>query len=179
MIKSGAFDRLLLRPRSAAFQVAAHEVQIRRIARLIVGFSVMFWASSALSVEWSVARFALLGAALIGGTCLFCGLYVLSATLSFWTIESLEIINCVTDGGRETAQYPLSIYRPWFRRFFTFAIPLACFSYYPVLAILGRPDPLGAPDWFLWTAPALGIVFLIICLQVWRIGVRHYCSTGS
>jgi ABC-2 type transport system permease protein len=43
------------------------------------------------------------------------------------------------------SQYPLEIYRPWFRRFFLFVIPLGCVSYLPGVAILGRPDPLGTP----------------------------------
>ena len=28
-------------------------------------------------------------------------------------------------------------------------------------------------------APLAGPVFLVVCLQVWRFGVRHYRSTGS
>ncbi len=89
-------------------------------------------------------------------------------------------MNTVTDGGRETAQYPLSIYRPWFRRFFTFVVPLACVSYFPAIAILGRRDgALGTPRWFQCAAPAIGVAFMLVCLQVWRIGVRHYRSTGS
>ena len=49
---------------------------------------------------------------------------MLQATLAFWTTETLEIVNTVSYGGVETAQYPLSIYRPWFRHFFTFVVPL-------------------------------------------------------
>lgn len=77
------------------------------------------------------------------------------------------------------AQYPLTIYRPWFRRFFTFVIPLACVNYFPALAILGRPDPLGMPVFLQWIAPLIGVGFLVVTLQVWKIGVRHYRSTGS
>jgi ABC-2 type transport system permease protein len=47
------------------------------------------------------------------------------------------------------------------------------------VAILGRADPLGAPAFVGWIAPLAGPVFLILSLQVWRIGVRHYRSTGS
>lgn len=89
-------------------------------------------------------------------------------------------MNTVTYGGTETGQYPLSIYAPWFRRFFTFVVPLACVTYFPVLAILGRDDPVAAsPEWFRWAAPLVGLVFLQATLQVWRVGVRHYRSTGS
>ena len=44
-----------------------------------------------------------------------------------------------TDGGVETTQYPLSIYEPWFRKVFTYVVPLGCVSYFPALAIMGRP----------------------------------------
>lgn len=89
--------------------------------------------------------------------------------------ESLEIVNTVTYGGVETAQYPLTIYRPWLRKFFTAVIPLACVNYFPALAILGRPAPFALP----WVSPIVGLAFLAITLQVWQAGVRRYQSTGS
>ena len=128
MVKSGDFDRLLLRPRSTAFQVAAGNLPLHRAGRLLNGAIVLLCAVTALDVVWTPARIALLGFAIIGGMCLFCGLFVLQATLAFWTTETLEIMNTVTYGGTETGQYPLSIYAPWFRKFFTFVVPLACVS---------------------------------------------------
>ncbi len=180
LVKSGEFDRFLLRPRSTALQVAARELQLVRIGRLAQGLIVLLWAASALNLEWTVARLALLVFAVLGGACLFGGLFILQATLAFWTTEGLEVMNSFTYGGTQTGQYPLSIYRPWFRRFFTFVVPLACVSYFPALAILGREDPVvGGPPWFGWLAPLIGLVFLAVCLQVWKLGVRHYTSTGS
>lgn len=180
LVKTGDFDRLLLRPRSAALQVAAREVQAMRIGRLIQGAIVLAASTHALGVVWTAAHFALLGFAILGGACLFVGLFVLQATMAFWTVETLELMNALTYGGTETAQYPLSIYAPWFRRLFTLVVPLACVSYFPALALLGRSDAaLGCPDWFRWTAPAVGMAFLAISLLLWRVGVRHYRSTGS
>jgi len=80
---------------------------------------------------------------------------------------------------REAWQYPVAIYRTWFRRFFTVIIPLACISYFPAMAILGKDDPLGSPVIFQWLSPLLGFVFLAVCLRVWRFGIRQYASTGS
>ncbi len=180
MVKRGDFDRLLLRPRSTALQVGAQELLLMRIGRLSQGLIVLLWAAAALDVEWSIPRVALALFAVLSGTCLFVGLFVLQATLAFWTTESLEVMNTITYGGNETAQYPLSIYRPWFRKFFTFVVPLACVTYFPALAILGRDDTaLNSPIWFRWSAPLIGVLFLGITLQVWRFGVRHYRSTGS
>ena len=95
-----------------------------------------------------------------GGVALFVGILVLQATLAFWTVESLEIVNVLTYGGVQAAQYPLNIYATWFRRLLTFGVPLACVAYYPVLAILKRSDPLGAPDWLLPLTPVAGFAFL-------------------
>ena len=179
MIRSGEFDRLLLRPRAAALQVAASQLQLMRLGRLIQGLIVLLWAASRLNLNWSPGRVSLVVAAIAGGACIFAGLFILSATMAFWTIDSLEIVNCVTYGGVETAQFPLAIYKSWFRRFFTFVVPLACINYFPALAILGRATSAGVPAWTAWLSPALGVLFLVLTLQVWKLGVRHYNSTGS
>jgi ABC-2 type transport system permease protein len=178
-VKNGDFDRLLLRPRSTALQVACQEFQLLRLGRLATGLLTLFWGASVLQVGWDIAKVVLLLGAILGGACVFYGLFVLQATLCFWTVESLEIMNAVTYGGTETAQYPLTIYRPWFRRFFTYVVPLACMNYIPVSALLNRGAALGVPVWLQWTAPLVGVVFLIVSLQVWRLGERHYHSTGS
>lgn len=179
MVKSGDFDRLLTRPRSTALQIAGHELTLRRIVRLTQGVAILLWAALALDIAWTIPNLMLLLAAISGGAALFAGLVILQATLAFWTTETLEIMNTVTYGGLETTQYPMPIYRSWFRRFFTLVVPLACVSYFPAIAIMGIPDPLGSPLWFQYVSPIIGILFLIIALQIWKIGVRHYLSTGS
>jgi len=178
-VKSGDFDRLLLRPRSTALQLAGQELTLRRIGRLTQGLVVLLWAAHALELAWTPDKLLLILLTIVGGACLFYGLIVLQATLAFWTTESLEIVNTVTYGGVETAQYPLAIYRTWFRRFFTYVIPLACVSYFPALAVMEVADPLGSPLWFQYAAPFIGIAFLLLALRVWRFGVRRYVSTGS
>jgi ABC-2 type transport system permease protein len=182
MVRTGDFDRLLLRPRSTVLQLAGHELTIKRVGRLLQGLFVLLWATTALpvqSVQWTAAKVALLVSAMAGGTCLFFGLVVIQATIAFWTTETLEIMNSLTYGGEFAAEYPMSIYRPWFRRFFTFVVPLAGANYLPGLAILGKPDPLGTPVVLGWLSPLSGPLFLLLSLQLWRVGVRRYCSTGS
>lgn len=179
MVKSGDFDRLLLRPRSTALQLAGYELTLRRIGRLIQGLIVFSWASYTLDIAWSVPKVYLVFIAIFGGACLFIGLMIIQATIAFWTTESLELMNTMTYGGVETAQYPLPIYRIWFRKFFTYIIPLACVNYLPSLAILERGDPMGLPVILQWVAPLICILFLIVALQIWKIGVRHYRSTGN
>jgi len=178
-VKGGDFDRMLLRPRSTVLQLAGQELTLRRVGRFAQALIVFVWASHALAIDWTAAKCLLLLITVLGAASLFYGLIVLQATMCFWTTESLEIMSSVTYGGVETAQFPLAIYRPWFRRFFTFVVPLACVGYYPTLGLLERADPLGSPAYVHWLTPLVGFCFLGFCLQIWRVGVRHYRSTGS
>jgi ABC-2 type transport system permease protein len=114
--------------------------------------------------------------AFIGTTCLFYGLFVIQASLSFWTTETLELMNITTYGGVESGQYPMSIYKKGFRLFFTFVIPLGCVAYYPIASSLHIEDiPLEIGT----LLPLCGVAFLYAATKFWQLGVRHYHSTGS
>jgi len=178
-VRTGDFDRLLLRPRPLALQLMGHDFRISRLGRLLQGLMVVALATQQAGIVWSPATVALALFAVAGGVALFLGVLVLQGTLSFWTIESLEIANVLTYGSVQAAQYPLALYAAWFRRLLTFAVPVAGVSYYPVLVMLGRADPLGAPAWLGWVSPLAGFVFLWVSFGVWRLGLRHYASTGS
>jgi ABC-2 type transport system permease protein len=179
MVKSGEFDRMLVRPRGTILQVAGQELTLRRGGRLLQALIVLLWGSSQLGLVWTPARVAVCLGAVIGGGCMFTGIFVLQGTLTFWTTESLEIVNTVTYGGAETGQFPLSIYKPWLRLFFTFVVPLACVNYFPAHALLGRTAELGPGGGLAWLSPFVGVAFLLVACRVWQFGVRHYRSTGS
>jgi ABC-2 type transport system permease protein len=178
-VKTGNFDRLLVRPRSTVLQVAGHEFPLFRVGRLAQGLVVMIWAGTSLDLNWGVNEVLLLAVTLAATFVFFYALIICQAVLSFWTTESLEIMNTLTYGGVETAQYPMAIYHRWFRRFFTFVVPLACVSYFPVLAILQVDDPLGSTRAQQMAAPLAGFAFFGLSLLLWRFGVRRYTSTGS
>lgn len=178
-VKTGDFDRLLLRPRSPVLQLLGYELRLTRVGRLAQAAVVLAIAVSMLPVVWGLQEVLLLAAAILGGAALFIGLLVLQATLAFWTVESLEIANTLTYGGVQAAQYPIAIYSAWLRRFFTFVVPLACVAYFPLVAILGVADPMGAPRWLQVASPLAGPLFLAASLLVWRLGVRRYTSAGG
>lgn len=178
-VRTGDFDRVLLRPRSATLQLMGHDFRLRVLGRFAQGLAVIVVATRALDFQWDVDAVALTTWTIAGGVALFFGVLVLQATLAFWTVESLEVVNVVTYGGVQAAQYPLTFYTSWFRNFLIFVVPIACVAYFPVLAILHKADPLGAPHWLLPLTPAVGFVFLALSFAAWRVGVRKYTSTGT
>ncbi len=178
-VRTGSFDRLLLRPRTTALQLFGHELRLSRLGRFVEAVLVFMIGAVLTHLAFSPGAVLLLVWAVVGGAALFSGIMILGATLAFWTVESLEVMNVISYGGVEAAQYPLNIYAAWLREFLIFVVPIGCVAYFPVVAALGHADPLGAPAWFMWASPAAGFVFLGACLWIWGFGVRRYTSTGS
>jgi ABC-2 type transport system permease protein len=178
-VKTGDFDRLLVRPRSTVLQLLGYELRANRIGRLAQAMVVWAIGARLASVDWTIGGWATLLFAVMGGVALFSGILIMQATLAFWTVESLEIGNALTYGGVEAANYPLDIYVRWFRTFLTFVVPIACVSYFPVAVVLGHADRTGIAEWLARLTPALGFAFFGLSILVWRLGVRRYTSTGS
>ena len=179
LIRNGDFDRYLLRPRGTILQILGYEFTLKRVGRFSQGLVILFIGATHLYVQWTIGKIFVMIWAIFSGVCLFMGLIIIQATLAFWTTETLEIMNILTYGGIETAQFPMTIYLPWFRKFFTFVVPLACVNYFPVLLILEKPDPLGTTALFQYISPVAGILFLLAGFVFWNVGLRHYSSTGS
>lgn len=176
IVKNGEFDRLLLRPCSTLLQVASREFQLMRVGRFLQGLCVLIWGFNQNDLSFVSPATLIIITSILGTSCLFYGLFVLQATLSFWTVETLELMNITTYGGVEAGQYPITAYTPVFRLIFTFIIPLACVAYYPI-AVLLKHETL--PFWTAFLLPLTGSAFLYLSFKTWSFGVRHYRSAGS
>ncbi len=175
-VVKGEFDRILVRPRSTVLQVLGARFEFSRIGRFSQSIIVMIYALINLSIEWDFIKIITLLFMILSGVIIFTGVYMLGATLSFWTIQGIEAINIVTDGGREMSQYPLTIYKDWVKKFFTFIIPFGTVNYLPLMYIL---DKTNGNDYFYMVIPLFGMLFIIPSLMIWKFGVKHYKSTGS
>ena len=179
LIQSGEFDRYLLRPRSLVLQLFGYELTLRRMGRLGQGLLILVWAVRGLSLDWTAGKVLLLAYTIPCGVAFFTALLVFQSSFSIKAVKSLEFMNVLTYGGVQTAQYPLSVYTDFFRRFFTFFIPLGCVTYYPSLVILGKEDQLISWGGFGWVSPLAGPVFLVLALILFKRALTWYASTGS
>jgi ABC-2 type transport system permease protein len=178
-IVRGTFDRVLVRPRGALFQVMSEDVALRRVGRVAQAVLVLAIALQLLAIDWTVDKVVLLAVALVSGTAIYFAIFVLGAAFCFWTVQAKEATHVFTYGGDGLASYPLDIYRGSVRRFFTFVVPLAFVNYEPALYLLGRPDPLGLPDAARLLSPVAAVAMAALARFGWHQGIRHYQSTGS
>lgn len=175
IVSHGDFDRILVRPRNTILQVLGARFEFSRIGRLAMALIVLSIAIGGLAIPWNPLRILALILMVGCGALIFAGIFMLSATFCFWTLQGLEVLNIFTDGGREMSQYPLDIYKKEITRFFTFVIPFGTVNYLPLSYLLDRP---GSSPWHA-LAPLLSLLFLLPCCLLWRRGVRHYQSSGS
>lgn len=174
VLANGEFDRILVRPRSEVLQVLASRFELSRAGRLLQAVAVFLYSIPASGVVWSADKVLTLTLMVVCGTLVFSGLFVIYAALCFFTTEGLEFMNIFTDGGREFGAYPFSVYGKDVLRFLTFVIPLALFQYYPFLYLVGRSESI----WYM-LLPLVSLLFLVPCRLLFKIGLRHYKSTGS
>ncbi len=157
LVRQGGFDRILVRPVGSMIQVLGEDFQLRRLGQALQGLLVFGYALSSLDLAWTWDRL------------LYLPVVVLSAVLLFAALFSLEA----------TLQYPLHIFDVWLRRLFLSIIPLGLVIYTPSLFLLDKSDPHGLPTFTHFLAPFAAIAFALFARVAWRVGVRHYHSTGT
>lgn len=174
LIKKGNFDILLIRPENIYLQILGSEIEVTKISRLLATLGIFIYALIVNNITYSITNILILLASVIGSIITFASLMVIGAGICFYTIEGLEIVNIFTSGSREMGEYPMGIYNKKIKLIFTFAIPLACFNYYPVLYVLGRSDNL-----LFALSPLFTIVIVIFSILFFNHSLKHYQSSGS
>ena len=178
-VRKGSLDLLLLRPASVTLQVLGSKFVLRRFGRIAQGIVALGIAFTLTDIRWTVLKIAYLPVVFVSIVAFFGGLFIVGATITFWTVESIEAINILTYGGAEMMSYPMHIYGRGMRRFFTYVVPAILLTYYPALYFLDKPDPLGFPSFAPYLSPVAGFGTLVAALAFWRFGLRHYESTGT
>ena len=178
-VRAGTLDAVLVRPLGAFPQLVLMDLPLRKALRVVLAFVVLAVAVRIGDIDWTPARVALLIVAPPAGAVFFGAIFVLSASLAFWWVESGDVGNAFTYGGRDFTAYPVPVYGGWFRAVFAYGLGFGFVAYHPALALLGRADPLGLPAWTGWLSPLVALVAAGTAAAVWRVGIRHYRSTGS
>lgn len=173
-ISNGEFDRIMVRPRNEILQVLSSKIEFTRVGRMIQAIVMLVYGIAKSDVIWSMDKVITVIFMIIAGALVFSGLFLIYAAFCFFTTQGLEFMNIFTDGAREHGKYPIGIYGKRVLQFCTFIIPFALVQYYPLLYILDKQAKL-----YYRFLPLLACMFIIPCYVFWRVGVKHYKSTGS
>ena len=174
LIIKGDFDLLLIKPRSIYMQIFGSNICYAKISRVIVSLILVIYSSIHIIDSFNLLRVIMLINMFIGSVIIFLSVFILGASMSFVTIQGLEIINIITNGSKQVSQYPIKIYNKAFRFIFTFIIPIALINYYPISYLNNNSSNL-----LLLVYPLVSILFLIFSIFIFKLGMNKYSSTGS
>ena len=177
-VQRGEFDALILRPRPLLTQVMVSQLDPRRLGSFSVGVIAVVVAASRLNIQWTLVKVLLLCEVVLGSMLLLLGLFMIEATVSFFSVKSIEMVNVLTYGGRSACQYPVDVYPGVLRVLFTYLAPFAMCMHWPVSFVIGQPM-MTLPTWGYFLTPLAGVAFFAVMVRIWYIGVKHYRSTGT
>lgn len=172
-IRSGSFDRFLVRPIDPLFHLLADRFCHDGIGNFLVGFALVAHSVRVLGIASSPLNLLALVVAVLSGGAIFIALNMITGTSAFWIMDAVPVIRVVFDF-HLFAQYPLNMYPRLIGILLTWLIPYGFASFFPASLLLGREY-----GWLAWLSPLVAIVLLTIGYQVWKVGLRHYSSTGS
>lgn len=172
-IRTGQFDRFLVRPLDPLFHLIADRFCYDGVGNFLVGLGLLLTAMSSLQIDWTPLIAAYLLMAVLSGGLIFIALNLLTCVSAFWIMDSVPVTRVVFDN-HLFAQYPLSIYPKAIGVWLTWVIPYGFASFYPASYLLGKD--IGA---LAWLGPVVAAALLALAYAAWRFGLRFYSSTGS
>jgi ABC-2 type transport system permease protein len=172
-IRTGGFDRFLVRPIDPLFHLLADRFCHDGIGNFLVGAFLVAWSFARLGIAWTVGRIGFLVLTVLAGGAIFVALNLITSVSAFWIVESIPVTRAVFET-HEFAKYPLTIYPRAISILLTWLVPYGLASFYPASFLLGRQAGLLA-----WASLPVSAVLLLVGYRFWLFGLRHYTSTGS
>jgi len=172
-IRTGGFDRFLVRPIDPLFHLLADRFCQDGLGNFIIGLILVITAGGPLGIFASAGKVAYLAIAVLSGGLIFIALNLITCVSSFWIMDSVPVTRAIFDN-HLFAQYPLNIYPRAVNFILTWLIPYGFASFYPASYLLDRDASL-----IVWLAPVMAVSLLLLGYGFWRFGLRHYSGTGS
>ena len=175
LVRTGELDRLLIRPRSIFLQVLGYQFQFNKLGRILFAGAVLVYALATAPIVWSVMSVVVILLMIFGSIIIFAGMFLIYSSFSIFTVEGIEVMNVITNGGRDLAEYPIDVYSGFFRKFFTYIVPLGVVNYLPLQYLLGFENA----NLIYALSPLFSIVFFAVCFILFKWSLTKYKSTGS
>lgn len=178
VIRSGDFDRYLVRPVHPFIQLVARRFPLPSVGDIGIGIGVLAVAAAYAPVDWDVPSIGYLLAAVAGGTLVEAAILTSITALEFRLLSTFMFKEFV-DGILTTfGPYPLHVLNRAASYALTFVLPLAFIAYFPVTTLLGRTDELTVPVALAAAAPLVGAVAFAGSFWFFVRQLRHYQSPG-
>ena len=179
MVISGDFDSMLIRPLNPLYHLIAKNFTYGFMGHIALSLVVFGICLNHLNISWSVANLIWIVLDLLGAILIQSAMFILGGSLSFWIMNSAQVVYSFTFGFRRFIDYPISIYNSFLRVILTFIIPYAFVNFYPSIYFLNKSGDTVFHPILQYGTPIVGVIFIVVAYKIWTLGIKHYESSGS
>ncbi len=174
LIVDGSFDLLLIRPRNLYLQIIGSDIYYEKITRVLSTLVLFIYSSIKVLNNFNIEKLFMLLTMILGSFIVIMSLFIIGASVTFYTIQGIEFINIFTDGTKHVCQYPMGIFNKIVRGIFTFLIPITLLNYYPIEYLTGRTT-----NNIYIIYPIIPCLLIIPAVLIFKVGLKKYKSSGS
>jgi ABC-2 type transport system permease protein len=170
-------DQLLIRPVSPLLLLLTRNLDLSRIGGIVQGMAVLAISLWGLHTQGKdiLLLLGFLPVAIVSGSAVYFAISLCTAASSFWTQQIKDLQTFTIYAPANAANYPVSLYPGWLKWLFFSILPIAFMNYVPMLTLLDK----GGSWYYPLLTPVAAIVAVWLGICFWRVGIRHYHSTGS
>lgn len=179
MVRDGSFDSVLIKPLSPFIFMVCKGFQHTFLGHVVVAIILFCISVKNCNYIHRAQDVLLVVIVLLCSFIIHSCMMVIISSLSFWIIKTNTLFEIVIYNVRNFVNYPLSIYNILIRGLLTFVIPYAFVNYYPLSAIKDIHN--GQNSGIMLLVISIGVTILMFGLTcfIWKIGIKHYNSTGN
>jgi len=173
-VRSGDFDRYLIRPVSPLFHVLFERFSLESISELTAGIVALSIALKDLPLNLHVGNIALFICILPFSLLTQVGSMLLPCSAAFWTKRSGNIVG-MANRFADLGANPANVYARVVRESITYVFPVAFIAYYPCVYFLRGENPL----FNLGGTVIAGVLLFSAAVFFFNRGIKIYESAGS
>lgn len=180
LVRSGNFDRFLLRPRGILYQLIFCDADwFAAMGHGGLGIVLFIFSANKVHISWNFYHVVYLIAAIIGGVLIQGAIFLVLATMNIYLLETNSIKELFYWNMRKFAGYPISIFSKYIQAIMIYVVPFAFVNYFPTQFFLRKSDGVHFPQYFMYLSPLVGIVLFALAYGFWKFSLIYYKSSGN
>jgi ABC-2 type transport system permease protein len=172
-VRQGTLDFTLTKPEDAQLLVSVCEFRVWKLCDVALGAGVLAIALARLSVDLGPGHALAFGIALLAGSAIVYGFWIVLASCAFWFVR-VENLMMIFWSMYTAGRWPVGIYPTWLRWTLTLVVPVAFAVTVPAEAVAGRLELASLAG-----AVALAVALLAGSRALFRLGLRRYSGASA
>ncbi len=178
MVKSGEFDRLLVRPVHPILQIMTQGHPLPAVGEFIPAIGLFLITFTYVSISWNVISIAILLLFVLSGAIIEWSVFLFLSAFDFYFVETRRLKEIPSVFLFEATKYPIHIFGKFFPLILTYILPYAFIAYYPTHYFFN--ETLEISNKLLpFLSPIVAIISFFVAFIFWSIGLNHYKSSGT